>query len=132
LQRLKVRAQYQAVLSGKLIAKTHHFALHCCEVIPSGTSTLRVKPALFPVRDAWLGAMVPKRWAKRAVTRNAIKRQIYGVASELEQHFPLAAFVVRLRCEFSRREFVSADSRPLKHAVHLEIRQLLEAGIHAA
>jgi division/cell wall cluster transcriptional repressor MraZ len=37
---------------------------------------------LFAVRDVWLGAMVPKRWAKRAVTRNSIKRQIINPAEE--------------------------------------------------
>ena len=32
--------------------------------------------------------MVPKRWAKRAVTRNAIKRQIYNVSAAFEAALP--------------------------------------------
>ena len=53
--------------------------------------------------DVWLGAMVPKRWARRAVTRNAIKRQIYNVSERFGDRLPVAAHVVRLRTrDFSR------------------------------
>lgn len=68
--------------------------------------------------------MVPKRWAKQAVTRNAIKRQIYIVAADLESAIPVAAHVVRLRSGFDRTKFVSATSDALKLAVRLELRQL--------
>lgn len=71
--------------------------------------------------------MVPKRWARRAVTRNAIKRQIYAVvAAVFESRLPAAAHVVRLRSTFSRQQFVSACSAPLKLAVR-ELRALFEA-----
>lgn len=75
--------------------------------------------------------MVPKRWAKRAVTRNAIKRQIYTVSAEFSHQYPQAAFVVRLRRGFDRTEFVSASSRQLKMAVRAEIQALLQAGVKA-
>lgn len=68
--------------------------------------------------------MVPKRWAKRAVTRNAIKRQIYSVSAEFEANLPKAAHVVRLRTGFDRKLFVSATSDVLKEAVRLELQQL--------
>lgn len=71
-----------------------------------------------------MGAMVPKRWAKRAVTRNAIKRQIYTVSTDLKSIFPVAAYVVRLRAGFDRKEFLSATSEVLKEAVRLELQQL--------
>lgn len=79
----------------------------------------------------WLGAMVPKRWARRAVTRNAIKRQIYAVSADYQHLYPQAAFVVRLRHEFSREEFVSATSQQLRLAVRLELQLLLQAGAAA-
>lgn len=79
----------------------------------------------------WLGAMVPKRWARRAVTRNAIKRQIYAVSADYQHLYPQAAFVVRLRHEFSRAEFVSATSQQLRLAVRLELQLLLQAGAAA-
>lgn len=74
--------------------------------------------------DVWLGAMVPKRWAKHAVTRNSIKRQIYKVSSEFETVLPFAAHVVRLRSAFDRASFFSATSVTLKLAVREELRQL--------
>ena len=83
---------------------------------------------LFREQDMWIGAMVPKRWAKRAVTRNAIKRQIYTVSAEFSHLYPQAAFVVRLRSSFSRTEFVSAVSDLLKQAVRAEVQALMQAG----
>lgn len=75
--------------------------------------------------------MVPKRWAKRAVTRNAIKRQIYAVSTDFSHQYPQAAYVVRLRRDFSRKEFISAMSEPLKLAVRDEIQALMLAGSRA-
>lgn len=88
-------------------------------------TAVRDTPApLFPVADVWLGAMVPKRWARRAVTRNAIKRQIYAVAAALDAPLPQAAHVVRLRATFDRKQFVSATSGALQQAVRAELVQL--------
>jgi len=81
-------------------------------------------PSLFPVPGVWLGAMVPKRWAKRAVTRNAIKRQIYTVSADFEPRLLTRAHVVRLRASFDRAQFVSATSDVLKAAVRAELQQL--------
>ena len=75
-----------------------------------------------------MGAMVPKRWAKSAVTRNTIKRQIYTISADFEQHYRPAAFVVRLRRAFVRTEFISARSEQLKLAVRAELQALMLAG----
>ena len=133
MQRLKTRAQFQAVLAGAIVAKTAHFALHCSNLGGSDAADEFGAPsALFRQRDMWLGAMVPKRWAKRAVTRNAIKRQIYAVSSEYADSYPHSAFVVRLRCAFSKAEFLSAMSDSLRHAVRIEIQTLMKAGAKPA
>ena len=71
-----------------------------------------------------MGAMVPKRWAKRAVTRNAIKRQTYSVSTDFEPLLAMAAYVVRLRVGFDRKQFISATSDELKASVRLELQQL--------
>lgn len=76
--------------------------------------------------------MVPKRWAKRAVTRNAIKRQIYTVSADFSHQYPVAAYVVRLRRDFSRKEFISATSEQLKQAVRTEVIALMQAGAKAS
>ncbi len=78
---------------------TAHFALHRSALdiappaldAPSRPESLRPQ-ALFGVRDVWVGAMVPKRWAPRAVTRNAIKRQIYTVSASFGLRLPAAPF----------------------------------------
>ena len=89
-------------------------------------------PDMFPVQDTWVGAMVPKRWAKRAVTRNAIKRQIYTVSADFLPRYPQAAWVVRLRRDFSRKEFTSATSEALTQAVRSEVTALMQAGAPGA
>ena len=130
LQRLKTRSQFQAVLAGGTVARTAHFALHRAAlnapVVTPSTSTPPTAPslALFDVRDAWVGALVPKRWAKRATTRNVIKRQIYNVSIDFEPGLPVAAHVVRLRSGFDRTQFISAASDLLKSAVREELQQL--------
>ncbi len=70
--------------------------------------------------------MVPKRWARRAVTRNLIKRQIYNVAEIFESSLPRAAYVVRLRAAFDRSHFISAASDQLKKSVRAEVEQLFK------
>ena len=120
MQRIRNRAQFQAVLAGPPVAKTAHFALHRGALDGEHEGRL-----LFAVADAWLGVLLPKRWARRAVTRNTIRRQIYETARAVPVGLPHAAWVVRLRSEFSRKQFVSATSEPLKRAVRAELQQLL-------
>ena len=79
---------------------------------------------LFPTCTVWLGAMVPKRWAKRAVTRNCIKRQIYNVSAEFEYTLTPGAHLVRLRSGFDRSQFVSASSDLLRATVRAELLAL--------
>ena len=123
MQRLATRSQFQAVLAGDTIARTPHFALHCTAfdvpVSEPRSTAAPGTPVLFAVHDVWMGAMVPKRWAKRAVTRNAIKRQIYGVSVDFESKLSIAAHVVRLRAGFDRAQFASATSDALKAAVQI-------------
>ena len=118
------------MLAGSTVARTPHFALHRValdapalgnETVLSATTS---NPVLFALSDVWLGAMVAKRWAKRAVTRNAIKRQIYSVSVDFEGMLPVAAHVVRLRAAFDPKQFVSATSEALKIAVRQELQQL--------
>jgi ribonuclease P protein component len=71
-----------------------------------------------------VGVICPKRWAKRAVTRNTIKRQIYAVSSELESQLPAACLVLRLASGFSREQFPSATSSALKASLRAELLAL--------
>ncbi len=139
MQRLKTRPQFQATLAGGTVSRTAHFALHRLNLTALTDASLAQadqfgpapspEQALFDLADVWLGAMVPKRWARRAVTRNAIKRQIYNVSEHFGDRLPMAAHVVRLRTGFDRKQFISASSEPLKLAVRLELVQLFERAV---
>ena len=113
MRRLKTHSQFRAVLAGPRIASTAHFVLHQCDLTNVG-----LRPVNRIVHDGGaeapgpelrsepvMGAMVPKRWAKRAVTRNMIKRQIYTVASTAAPALP-------------------ASSTALKHVVRQELTAL--------
>lgn len=131
MQRLKTREQFQAVMAAGTVSRTAHFALHRClsDGVPAPaakSATALSCVALGLHRGVWVGALIPKRWAKRSVTRNAIKRQIYSVAGVRESSLPQAAHVVRLRAAFDPRHFISASSEALKAAVRLELDQLFD------
>lgn len=131
--RLKTRSQFQAVLAGQRVASTTHFVLHR-NVLPDmrrvsaddGKSRPEATASGEP-DPVWVGAMVPKRWAKRAVTRNAIKRQIYNVSAQVVFDLPGAAHVVRLRAGFDRKQFTSASSDLLKSEVRQELIRLFSS-----
>ncbi len=130
LQRLKTRSQFQAVMAGDTVSRTAHFVLHRLALHAAAPAPTRagLTPApLFPVPQPWLGAVIPKRWARRAVTRNTLKRQIYAVAQYYSDRLPVAAHVVRLRTGFDRQQFISATSPALKQAVRAELQQLFGA-----
>jgi ribonuclease P protein component len=121
VRHLRTQAQFRALLDLPVVARTTHFALHRRAEQASGD------PALFtPADAAWLGAMTPKRWARRAVTRNAIRRQIYAVGQTLTPPLHAGAHLVRLRAAFAPKQFPSACSDALKRAVRAELLQLFE------
>ncbi len=76
---------------------------------------------------SWVGAVVPKRHAKRAVTRSLLKRQIYAAAERHRERLAPGLWIVRLRSAFDRSDFPSAASEPLRRGVHDELEALLDA-----
>ena len=119
LPHLKNRAQFQAVTAQPPVFQTSHFALHA------------VPAAQVPELGAHaaLGVLLPKRWAKRAVTRNGMRRQIYAVFNDANRESGALtaqglALVVRLRRAFSREVYVSAWSRPIAREVRAQLTQL--------
>ena len=124
LRPLRTRDQFQALLSERPVARTAHFVLHRLRPeLPDAGAAARTR--LFCAAEvAWIGAMVPKRWARRAVTRNAIRRQIYAVTGSLQPPLPAAVHLVRLRAAFAPAQFPSASSAALKQAVRAELLDL--------
>ncbi len=88
-----------------------------------------LQAALFLPAAPYLGALLPKRWAKRAVTRNLLRRQIYSVGAQYAPALVPAAYVVRLRRGFDPAAFVSASSAPLRLAVRTELVQLFGSAL---
>jgi ribonuclease P protein component len=79
--------------------------------------------------DRWLGLVVPKRHAKRAVTRTLVKRQIRNVAAACAPQLEPGLWVVRQRSSFDPKQFPSAASDALKEAARSELRALFDRAV---
>lgn len=76
-------------------------------------------------RPVWsLGLVIPKRHARRSVTRQLIRRQMRAVVTSRQ----LAAgdWLLRLRSGFDVRSYPSAASDALRAAVRSELEQLFQ------
>jgi len=82
-----------------------------------------------PLTGLWLGLVVPKRHAKRAVTRTLLKRRIRAAIASTATALPAGLWVVRLRTSFARSEFISAASDRLNQAATDELTTLMAAAV---
>lgn len=82
-----------------------------------------------PVAGHWLGLVVPKRLARRSVTRNLLKRQMRAAMASHAGHLPPGLWVLRLKAAFDRQRFASAASPPLRLAAHDELQLLLQRAL---
>jgi ribonuclease P protein component len=91
------------------------------ELIPEAAASA---PA--PVEGRWLGTVVPKRHARRAVTRNLLKRQMRAVVQHEAERLPPGLWVLRLKAPFDKKQFPSAASAPLGALARSELTTLLQ------
>ena len=77
---------------------------------------------------AWAGMVVPKRHARRAVTRSLLKRQIRAAFCR-QMRLPGGLWVVRLRAPFDRAQFTSPASEALRTAACAELAVLLDDAV---
>jgi ribonuclease P protein component len=126
VEHLKQWTQYQAVMSSQVVCKTPHFVLHRWNPSPTDRTELPTPEVNAPFQEGCLllGALTPKRWAKRAVTRNLIKRQIYEVSALFAPLLTPTPHVVRLRAAFDCKQIISAASAALKKTVRAELTEL--------
>ena len=94
-----------------------------------GLSALVETPTSFGSFDRWLGLVVPKRHARRAVTRTLVKRQIRNVAAACAPQLEPGLWVVRQRSPFDVKQFPSAASDALKEAARAELRALFDRAV---
>jgi ribonuclease P protein component len=83
-----------------------------------------------PVDDSpdgvqWGGCVVPKRHARRAVTRSLLKRQIRAALDRHAAVLPAGLWLVRLKAPFVPAAFPSAASAALDAAARAELDVLL-------
>lgn len=151
LPRLVVSADFERVLGLRSRAATAHFAVHHLAAQPSPRATALNRPppaklstierpaSPLPVEDlpdaalspprSWVGAVVPKRHARRAVTRSLIKRQIYAATERHRDRLGPGLWIVRLRSPFDRTRFASAASPALRRCARVELDALLAAAV---
>ena len=94
-----------------------------------GPSGLVETPTARAGTDRWLGLVVPKRHAKRAVTRTLVKRQIRNVAAACATLLEPGLWVVRQRAPFDPKQYPSAASDALKEAARAELRALFDRAV---
>jgi ribonuclease P protein component len=73
----------------------------------------------------WFGAVVPKRHARKAATRNLLRRQMRAAMDRHQAGLPHGLWLVRLRAPFDGRRFPSAGSDALRAAARSELDALL-------
>jgi ribonuclease P protein component len=79
----------------------------------------------------WLGCVVPKRHARRAVTRSMLKRQMRSAVERHAQALAPGLWLLRLRSGFAVKQFPSADSAALRAAARAELDTLLQGPLPA-
>lgn len=155
-------ADFKQALGTRPVARSAHFTVHfaappvnlaprpprqgvAADDIPADLSTAGSTETVEPVDAgvaAWPGALVwrlglvlPKRMARRSVTRSLIKHQARELwrlhapaliqAGWVHPGQPAGNWVLRLKAPWPKQEFPSAASEPLKQAVRLELQAML-------
>ena len=144
-------ADFQQALATRPVARSAHFTVHFA--IPSlerryakqtvaqlstGEAPARPEPV-----DEWrqdqfvwrLGLVLPKRMARRSVTRSLINHQARELwrlhapalqaAGWLSATQPVGNWVLRLKAPWPKQDFPSAASEPLKQSVRTELTAML-------
>ena len=145
--RVQRSGDFERVLRTPSRSRTHHFALHHLAQRPSafhpksapgdlstGSGDARARPVdeapradppIDPPDRLWWGVVVPKRHARRSVTRSLLKRQIRSCAAGVGETLAAGLWVVRLRAPFDPKDYPSAASDALKQAARAELLVLL-------
>ena len=138
---------FQRVLGTPPWARSAHFAVHHLPEEPRRVGPVRrlstelstdgkqsspqgVEESAAPTPAAgwWLGLVVPKRHARRSVTRSLLKRQIRAAVGHTMQPAPQlrpGLWVVRLRAPIDRKQYPSASSPALREAMHAELGRVI-------
>ena len=143
LGRIVQAVDFERVLNAPSRARSPHFVVHHLPACPQRRLAKADAPLVpelstdtapawrtvvdnSPPDRQWLGVVVPKRHAKRAVTRALIKRQMRAAVARHAAGLPHGLWVLRLRSPFDPKQFPSARSEALRAAVRTELDAVLQ------
>jgi ribonuclease P protein component len=147
LRRLVHKVDFEALMATPPWSRSAHFALHYLSRAPAAPrkhptrlrqedlSTEVDNPSALPVDKPlglWIGAVVPKRHARRSVTRSLVKRQVREAFRRHGHALPPGLWLVRLRRLLAPAQFPSARSDALAEATRRELDELLSGTPGAA
>jgi ribonuclease P protein component len=131
---LRDRRAFEAGIRTRPVSSTPLFVLHHpTRLAGTKLSTQGGQARTMPVDNsgtscadvALLGIVIPKRHARRAVTRNAIRRLVRAAVSGLGARLPPGVWLVRLRASPAAHSPAGAAvSAALKAAVRTELGRL--------
>lgn len=136
--RLLRKSDFERVLAVPPCSRSAHFAVHylrtCAgrphqprtEVLSTDDAKNRAVPVDNYVCGHWLGQVIPKRHAARAVTRNMLRRQVRTAMERHVARLRPGLWLVRLRQPFPKTAFVSASSEALRSTAAAELDRLFE------
>lgn len=138
--RLVHTADFERVLATPPRSRSAHFAMHHVMDAPSRAAGKNPRPTAEKLSTElvlhgaeivdnlsgrhWLGCVIPKRHARRSVSRNMLKRQIRAAMTLHSSGLLPGLWLVRLRSPFAAAQFVSAASVALRDAARDELQQL--------
>lgn len=146
-------ADFERVLAAAVKLRSEHFAAHHVPGCPNPAvvparlrsklelSTEHAPTMVTPVDDSasaqteerlWLGLVVPKRHARRSVTRSLFKRQIRAAVGRHVASLAAGLWVVRLRAPFEKAKYPSAASAALQRAARAELDGLFAGAARRA
>jgi ribonuclease P protein component len=143
IERIVHKSDFESLLASPMWSRSAHFAIHHLAQRPqrpAGRAAKAISNELCTDLSAsvfedvdksvtatiWAGAMVPKRHAKRAVTRNVLKRQMHQAFARHEPLLMPGLWLLRLKRGFATAEFKSARSARLADAARMELDALLQ------
>lgn len=135
------KADFERLLASPTRSRSAHFAVHHLLSGPSGPQRVQSVPTARELSTdeqqastrsvdnylvgCWLGTVIPKRHARRAVTRNLLRRQIRAAMLRHVDRLPKGLWLVRLRMSFATQQFPAAASQALCRQAAGELDQLL-------
>jgi ribonuclease P protein component len=134
-------ADFERMLASPACSRSAHFAAHYVRSRPGEQKAAGLKPEPSElstdrspsegeavddcVAGHWLGCVIPKRHARRAVTRNLLRRQMRAAMQRHQARLRPGLWLLRLRQPFAPAAFASAASTALRRAAASELDRLL-------